>query len=318
MGENAQKIGKKLEILGVDLLGVFKWNKKMSDKEIKCTRSTHKNAEGKSKKTHGIDLYMEYDDPYIGGVQGVFIECKNRVWSGINKTQIESWVNEEINLIDCARNNSELQEFYSDGADKNCALLLINCNDEKFNQAKFDEYLSCIQIQNKRTPYKVFIAGNNMIEKWDAIARMIKESYHDDLSVLYPSINNSQPISEKYWSINHLFSKYVFCETKEQVQVGRSGDIHINKVLVIFFFDKISAESFQYMWSMCRSFQYENQYEAFDICFWTESKEENDYITENFITILSNYDDGKVSKDIIDSIRIKFLLNRKLNPVDNH
>ena len=72
------------------------------------------------------------------------------------------------------------------------------------------------------------------------------------------------------------------------------------------------------MWSMCRSFQYENQYDAFDICFWTESKDENDYITENFITILSNYDNGKVSKDIIDSIRIKFLLNRKLNPVDNH
>ena len=44
VGENAQKIGKKLEQLGVDLLGMFKWNKKMSDKEIKCTRSTHKNA----------------------------------------------------------------------------------------------------------------------------------------------------------------------------------------------------------------------------------------------------------------------------------
>lgn len=72
VGENAQKIGKKLEQLGVDLLDMFKWNKKMSDKEIKCTRSTHKNAEGKPKQTHGIDLYMEYKDPYIGSVQGVF------------------------------------------------------------------------------------------------------------------------------------------------------------------------------------------------------------------------------------------------------
>ena len=35
MGENAQKIGKKLEQLGVNLLGMFKWNKKMSDKENK-------------------------------------------------------------------------------------------------------------------------------------------------------------------------------------------------------------------------------------------------------------------------------------------
>lgn len=254
MGENAQKIGKKLELLGVDLLGMFNWTKKMSDKEIKCARSTHKNAEGKTKQTHGVDLYMEYRDPYIGGVQGVFIECKNRVWSKINKKEIETWVNEEINLIDCARNNSDLQEFYAEGADKNCALLLINCNDGKFNQSKFDEYLANIQIPNKRNPYKIFIAGNNMIERWDAIGRMIKESYQESLSVLYPSINNSQPISEKYWSINHLFSKYIFCETKEQVAVGRNGDTHINRILVIFFFDKIGAESFQYMWSMCRAF----------------------------------------------------------------
>ena len=64
MGENAQKIGKKLELLGVDLLGMFNWTKKMSDKEIKCARSTHKNAEGKPKQTHGVDLYMEYRDGY--------------------------------------------------------------------------------------------------------------------------------------------------------------------------------------------------------------------------------------------------------------
>lgn len=318
MGENAQKIGKKLEILGVDLLGLFNWAKKMGDKEIKCTRSTHKNAKGKPKQSHGIDLYMEYMDPYIGGVQGVFIECKNRGWNQINKKEIQMWIEEEINLIDCARNNSDLQEFYADGVEKNCALLLINCNDGKFNQSKFNEYLSNIQIPNKRNPYKIFIAGNNMIERWDAIDRMIKESYKDNLRVLYPSINYSQPISEKYWSINHLFSKYIFCETREETPVGRNGDIHINRILVIFFFDKIGAESFQYMWSMCRTFQYENQYEGFDICFWVDTREENDYINENFISILSNYDDGKVSLEIIKSIRIKFLLNRKLNVVDNH
>lgn len=48
------------------------------------------------------------------------------------------------------------------------------------------------------------------------------------------------------------------------------------------------------------------------------NKEENDYINENFLSILSNYDDGKISQDITKSIRIKFLLNRKLNVVDNH
>lgn len=67
MGENAQKIGKKLEKFGVKLFEMFNWNKKMGDKEIKCTRGSHKNAQGRKKQTHGIDLYMEYEDPYIGG-----------------------------------------------------------------------------------------------------------------------------------------------------------------------------------------------------------------------------------------------------------
>jgi hypothetical protein len=219
--------------------------------------------------------------------------------------------------MDCARDNCELQDFYAEGADKNCALLLINCNNDKFDKSKFEEYLSQIQIQNKRTAYKIFIAGNHMIDRWDAINRMVKESYHDNIKVLYPSINNSQPIAEKYWSINHLFSKYIFCETRQTVSSGRGGDTREEKILVIFFLDKISVESFQYMWSMCRFFQYENQYDGFDICFWTETKEEHDYINENFKSILSSYDDGNISDDIIKRIDIKFLLNRKLNAIDN-
>lgn len=276
MGENAQKIGKKLEVLGVEIFQIFNWTKKMADKEIKCNRSTHKNAEGKSKQTHGIDLYMEYKDPYIGTAQGVFIECKNRGWNSINKKKIEEWVNEELNLIECTKNNCDLQEFYSEGVDKNCALLLINCNDGKFEQDKFDAYLSNLVIPNKKNPYKIFVAGNNMIERWDSIGHIMKEEYNDDLSVLYPSINNSQPLSEKYWSLNHLFSKYIFCETKKEILDRRSGNKYLNKILVIFFFDKICAESFLYMWSMCRAFQYENQYDSFHVCFWTQTKEDND------------------------------------------
>ena len=209
MGENAQKIGKKLESVGFELLSMFNWKKKMGDKEIKCTRSTHKNSKGASKRTHGVDLYMEYKDPYLGGVQGVFIECKNRGWASISKSEIQNWVNEEINLIDCARNNSELQEFYADGADKNCALIIINCNDGKYDHKKFEQYLSELEIPNKKIPYKIFIAGNKTLEKWDAIDCMIKTDYLNGINVLYPSINNSQPISENYWSLNHLFAKYI-------------------------------------------------------------------------------------------------------------
>lgn len=157
-----------------------------------------------------------------------------------------------------------------------------------------------------------------MINKWDAINRMIKESYHNGIKVLYPSINNSQPITEKYWSINQLFSKYIFAEAIE-IETEETSDAKITrevKRLVIFAFDIICADSFQYMWSICRFYQYENQYKRIDICFWTESKEEHDYIIENFKSILRGYKD-KIDSKILESINLKFLLNRKLNVVDN-
>lgn len=319
MGENAQKIGKKLEELGVNILKLYNWNERMRDKEIKCTRKSHKNAEGNSKRTHGVDLYMEYEDPYIGGTQGVFIECKNHKWSGITKSKIEQWVKEEINLIECARSNKDLQDFYTDNADHNCALILINCNDNQYDEDKFYEYLSQVQIQTKRIPYKIFIAGNIMINRWDAIEHMIKESYHNGISVLYPSINNSQPLAKKYWSINQLFSKYIFTETVEQVEekVGEGRLIKEEKRLVIFNFDIVCAESFQYMWSMCRFFQYENRYNNIDICFWINSKEEHNYINENFKNVIKRAYQDNIDLALLDSVNIKFLLNRKLNVVDN-
>jgi hypothetical protein len=316
MGENAQKIGKKLESVGFDLLSMFNWKKKMGDKEIKCLRSTHKNVNGTSKRTHGVDLYMEYQDPYLGEIQGVFIECKNRGWTGISKANIQNWVNEEINLIDCARNNPELQEFYADGADKNCALVIINCNDGEYDHDKFEQYLATLEIPNKKNGYKIFIAGNKTLEKWDAIDSIIKSDYSDNINVLYPSINNSQPISEKYWSLNHLFAKYVFCETEEKEE-RRGGDILVNKILVVFCFDCICAESIQYLWSMCRTFQYENRYDGYHFCFWVDSSKDCDYINENFINIIKNYNNGRVDDKIIKSIKTKFLLNRKINMVDN-
>ena len=65
MGENAQKIGKKLELLGIDLLGLFGWTEKMRDKEIKCTRSLHKNENGNYLRYIGVVLYMFFFYPYI-------------------------------------------------------------------------------------------------------------------------------------------------------------------------------------------------------------------------------------------------------------
>ena len=56
MGEQAAKIGKKLEGFGVNFFANLGWTELTQDKEIKCTRSSHK------KKTHGIDLLCKFSD----------------------------------------------------------------------------------------------------------------------------------------------------------------------------------------------------------------------------------------------------------------
>ena len=90
MGEQAAKIGKKLEGFGVNFFANLGWTELTQDKEIKCTRSSHK------KKTHGIDLLCKFTNPYIAGNQGIVVECKNRQMGSITRATIEEWVKELI------------------------------------------------------------------------------------------------------------------------------------------------------------------------------------------------------------------------------
>lgn len=82
MGEQAVKIGKKLEGFGEQLFSGFGWTELTRDREIECKRSSH------SKKTHGLDLVMKFNSPYISSQQGIIIECKNRQMVSITQSTI--------------------------------------------------------------------------------------------------------------------------------------------------------------------------------------------------------------------------------------
>ena len=77
MGEQAARIGKKLEEFGENFLPNLGWIELAHDREIKCTRTSHK------KQTHGIDLLCKFDNPYTTTQQGIIIECKNRQMKSI-------------------------------------------------------------------------------------------------------------------------------------------------------------------------------------------------------------------------------------------
>lgn len=82
MGEQAAKIGKKLEGFGVNFFANLGWTELTQDKEIKCTRSSHK------KKTHGIDLLCKFTNPYI-------VEIKELLWNA----KIVKWAQSREQLL---------------------------------------------------------------------------------------------------------------------------------------------------------------------------------------------------------------------------
>ncbi len=318
MGENAQKIGKKLEVFSWDLFSTFAWSEKFRDTEINCSRTGHKNAKNSDKKTHGVDIYFEHEDPYINKIQGVFIECKSRQWVSINAKNIETWLAELINTIECASSNNELQKYYSEDSDRNCGLLLINTNDNNFNKDDFNNYLKNLTYKSKRMPFKIFIAGNDMINKWWAINNLNATEYKASLQYIYLSINNSRPLKNKCLSINQLFSKYIFCEYEytESTLISGASVNYQNKKAVILCFDDISKDCFNYLWSMCRFYQFETTYKNFDVCFYPNSSNSVDYVKDHFKAVLTQYEGG-IDADILERISIKFMQNRDITVVEN-
>ena len=321
MGEKAKSIGEKLEGFGEKLFEGFGWNEIIRDLEIQCKKSTHKNKADKSKRTHGVDLLHRFNDPYINQTIGVITECKNRTWAGIGKGTIQQWFNELVNTIECTKNSNEIKDLDLHGANINTGILLINCNDGKFDKEKFYEYLSMLEITNKRDPINIFIAGNDKIDQWHALLKKIqfyKSQYSDSIfKIVYPSIENSKRSEEEYITVTHLFSRYVFAVHNYYIEESSANIGMTNKIArrryVIFSFDKHTKDSFKYLCSMFKYFQLEEGQE-YVFCFYPQKAEDIEYINNNFIKSLKDSN----GKEIIDAtkIKIEFLENRNINPVE--
>ncbi|QHI73082.1 hypothetical protein [Aminipila terrae] len=111
MGEQAKKIGDKLEGFGEKIYERFNWEELTRDQEIKCTKSSHRTEKGNPKKTHGIDLYHKCLDPYKNQYISIITECKNYKWEAINQKSIQTWFEQLEWTMECAQNAEELLEY---------------------------------------------------------------------------------------------------------------------------------------------------------------------------------------------------------------
>ena len=81
MGELSQRIGKKLEHYGNSIFEHLEWKILAQDVQIDCIRAAHKNAKSSDKKTHGVDILAEYNNPFPKHQEAFIKEYKLREWN---------------------------------------------------------------------------------------------------------------------------------------------------------------------------------------------------------------------------------------------
>lgn len=309
MGEQAAKIGKKLEQFGGNFLPNLGWIELAHDEEIKCTRSSH------NKRTHGIDLLYKFDNPYTGNQQAVVIECKNRQMKSITQSNIEDWIKELINNIECAQSAPELSDIDLGNAPLNTGLLLIHANDT-FDVDKFYGYLNGIHFSNRRNPINIFIAANDKIDLWTSLFAKIKSSYNKNFSFLYPSINEYDKKLQKALTVNAMYSNYLFAQSTYTVSKGYEGtyyeEPHNQKIM--FFLDEVNTDNFKYAWSMFKHYQLQGG-DRYTFVFYPRKKDDVDFVKENFIKILKTGDKPLADSEC-DKIFIDFIDNRTLSAIE--
>lgn len=311
MGEKAKKIGEKLEGFGENLFEGFGWYEITRDREISCTKSLHK------KRTHGLDLFLLNLNPYMNLKQGIIVECKNRQMVSITDSEIEKWIKELINTIDCARNSEELTDLSIDDVVLNTGILLIHAND-KFDSEKFHKSVKKVFLQSRRDPINIYVAGNEEINRWNALREKIKSTFNGEFKFIYPSINESDQLCDSSISLDYLYSKYFFAMNTHYISEmdSRSGSmVKIPKLQhIMFSFDDNIVESFKYMWSLFKFYQMQSA-DEYIFVFYPRTSEDTEFIKENFIATLKGLD-MPISEEMAKKIKLDFIDNRTLSPVD--
>lgn len=303
MGENAKKIGAKLEGFGERLYKRFGWDELTRDEEIKCNKSIHK------ARTHGVDLYHSYFDPYIGKKIGVITECKNYAWKSINPSNLQKWFDQLLWTIECAQMSEELKEINEQCDGVNTGVLFVHTNDGCYDEAKFREYLSEIQYKSKRSTINIFVVGNKEIEKWDSMFEYIEKN-GDKFKFYYPSILGSSLEKLNHVSLYQLFSSFIFAVNETKRESEFNGQVIYRTVtqMIVFSFDEISETSFQYICDMFKELQLEGA-DEYIFAFYPESKSDVKLIKEKF----KKYSDEELKADKVQYV---ILDNRNLSPID--
>lgn len=281
MGEQSKELGEIFENYSKSLFEKFNWNILGNGIEIKCTRrSSHK-----QKNTHGIDLLTGYYNPFTSKNEAVIIECKNRKWEKFVPSEVNAWLEELRNNIECASNSAEVVNYLNNHTLIG-GILLYNSSDGEYDAEKAKRTISNIKIPNKRFPYILYLADTRKLSKWDAFSKEIVRLRKIDpnFSIIYPSICGSEWSRTNIVTPNYLFSDFIIGS-----YLGEPNNPHIHENIiekkVIFYFDAINTSSLIYLKSMINELQIEaTNGNKKEICFYffPENMAESSFLFNNF------------------------------------
>lgn len=250
--------------------------------------------------------------------QGIIVECKNRQMRSITGEMVNEWVLELQNMIECAHSAPEFKQLNFD-SEISTGLLLVHANDS-YDATKWANILRGIQMRIKRTRMSIYVASNEQIDMWQALFDYMK-GLDGNKSFVYPSINQSNSQSTDYVTINSLFSKYIFAEQIYEVSGSGSNGLPMTECKrnrVIFCCDVITIETFQYLWSMFKEFQFaDHLVSRYIFVFYPRKDTDVRFVRENFIKSIERGIAHPIDPRDKEKIQLEFLRNRLLSPVDN-
>lgn len=264
MSEEQQYQGDRWTNQSKNILTNLGWDQRAdSNFDIACYSplSHSTTIDGKRKNPHGIDLLFSYFDPYRKSDIGVIVESKNRLWSGISTSNIQSFITQVYTTIECSQLDNKINELNCPIPDT--GLLMIWCNDmQNYDREKFNEYLKELKIQKRKKPINIYIASNYEILRWCSMTKKVNEikNISESFDFFYPGDNfsgGSTSASRKtYLNLTHMFSDYVFAKSKKSVRTRNGTEFKL--INHVFLFTKPTIDELIFMDSCIKRYQFDD------------------------------------------------------------
>lgn len=312
MGELSPAIGKKLENFGGNLFKNLEWEILAQDLEFKCTRSSHRSttaASGK-KDTHGIDILQGFYNPFTARKEAVIVECKHHQWKDFIPSNLNVWIEELVNTIECAAPSPTVLPYLTEYT-LTTGILLFNSSDNLYEAQRALKNTANINVPRRKNPVMIYLADTSKLEKWYSLNNeitLIKSSNKDhNFGIIYPSIGGSNWERMAVITPSYLFSDYILSSYTKTIEV-QDGTRKID-IKAIFCFDTVNQDSLMYLCDMINDLQLESRSERqqeVHIYFYPETANDTGYIKSCF---------NRMIGEDKPTFQIKFLDNRRLSPV---